>query len=260
MLVKVDAFVIELPYRRGVFLIDAGASFNFENFEPNATVYNRVLRPYLMGRGIQSIDTIFVSHPHLDHHGSVRYLLEEFKVGEIVLDPFYPLDEQELLHWYQKSDVQIKLAKVNEAIVRKGHSFFVLSPHRDRKDANDNSLVLLSKIGQKNWLFTGDISKSIEKEIVKKYPSLSVDFLKVAHHGSKTSTAPELIEAIRPRYAFIPVGVNNRYDHPAEEVIDLLAEYEVKVYRADHHGAVQYKYREGKSTIVPFVEENKKAK
>lgn len=247
-----DAYVFELPYRRGVFLIDAGATFDFESFEPKDTVYKRVIRPYLMGRGIGTIDAIFVSHPHLDHHGSVRFILEEFDVHELFIDEFFQPDDKELIRWLDYPDLKITKARAQEEIKRKGHLFYVLSPQRDTRDKNDNSLVLYTRIGQYNWLFTGDISEAIEREVIDTYEQLQVDVLKVAHHGSKTSTAEQMLEKLQPEVALVPVGRNNRYGHPAKEVIDLLEEYGVKVYRADEDGAVQYKYRNEKMKIIRF--------
>lgn len=251
-----DAYVIELPHRQAVFLVDAGATVDFETDEPRDTVYNSVIRPYLMGRGIQKIDNIFISHPHLDHHGSVRFILEDFAVDEIIIDAYYSPEETELQQWLTQGDVLITKAKAGDRIERKGHLFYALSPAKDTKDENDNSLVLYTKIGEKNWLFTGDISESIERRIVQSFKNLQVDMLKVAHHGSHTSTAEEMIEVLQPENAFIPVGEKNRYGHPTKEVIDLLKGHGINIFRTDEDGAVQYKYREGQEKILRFNDEN----
>lgn len=249
-----DTFVIELPYRKGVFFIDAGATFDFENFEPKETVYRNIIRPYLMGRGIQKIDTIFISHAHLDHHGSVRFIIEDFRVDELLVDAYFDNEDAELLKWLGHEDVQIARVNFTEKIIRKGQIFHVVSPARDRRDKNDNSLVLLSQFGNKNWLFTGDISKQVEEEIVRTFPNIQVDMLKVAHHGSNTSTAERMIEVLKPDAALVPVGRNNRYGHPAKEVIELLEQSGIEVFRTDEDGAVQYKYKNGKSVISRFNE------
>lgn len=249
-----DAFVIELPYRKGIFLIDAGATFDFDSFEPKETIYKNIIRPYLMGRGIREIDAIFVSHAHLDHHGSVRFIIDDFSVRELFVDAYFAEDDAELLNWLHDEDVRVERASFTEEIVRNGHTFYVVSPDRNHHDKNDNSLVLFTKIGNRNWLFTGDISKSVEEQIVRTFPNMQVDMLKVAHHGSNTSTADELLEVLSPKAAFIPVGRKNRYGHPDKDVVELLEQSGVDVYRTDEDGAVQYKYRDNQSVITRFLE------
>lgn len=249
-----DAFIIELPYRRGVFMIDVGASFDFDSYEPKDTVYKRVIQPYLKGRGIATIDAILISHPHLDHHGTVRFILEDFRVKEIFINEFFGVDDKELQAWQEHADVKIIEAKVRDEIERKGQSFYILAPLDDKNDKNDNSLVVFTRIGNTNWLFTGDISKDIEENIINSFPGLQVDILKVAHHGSNTSTSERMIEKLNPKIALIPVGRKNRYGHPSKEVIDSLTQHGADVYRADENGAVQYKFRDNIGFIRSFIE------
>ena len=90
-------------------------------------------------------------------------------------------------------------------------------------------------------MFTGDISKTIEKQIITNNPYLDVDILKVAHHGSKSSSDSEFIEAISPTYAIISVGANNFYGHPTKEVLDILNKNDVIVYRTDINGTTRFK-------------------
>jgi competence protein ComEC len=100
--------------------------------------------------------------------------------------------------------------------------------------------VLYGNIGGFNYLFTGDISKRIEKKIIDNFSSLDVDVLKVSHHGSKTSTSDEFISFITPYYAIISVGKNNIYKHPNEDVLSTLKKYNVTVYRTDTNGTIRF--------------------
>lgn len=236
-----DAIVLELPYRKGVFFIDAGATIDFTDNEPKDTVYRSVIKPYLMGRGIEEIDSVFISHAHLDHHGSVRYLVEDFSVGEIIVHPFFA-DEIELGHWNER-DVPVRSLAAGQSLTRKGQRFYALSPDKDTGDENDNSLVLYSEIGPLASLFTGDISTARERQLIQAYPNIKLDLLKVAHHGSNTSTDEELLKTYRPNLALIGVGKNNRYGHPAKEVLERLDAYDVEIYRTDQAGAIQFFYR-----------------
>ncbi|HZW67672.1 MAG TPA: DNA internalization-related competence protein ComEC/Rec2 [Pseudogracilibacillus sp.] len=249
-----DAFIIELPYRKGIFMIDAGASFDFESYEAKDTVYKRVVQTYLMGRGIDTIDAILISHPHLDHHGTVRFILEDFQVKEVVINEFFGADDKELQAWQEHADLKIVEAKAGDKIERKGQSFYILAPLDDKNDKNDNSLVVYARIGNVNWLFTGDISKDIEENIIDSFPELQVDILKVAHHGSNTSTSERMLEKLNPKIALLPVGRKNRYGHPGKEVIESLNQHGAKVYRTDENGAVEYRFRDDKGVIKPYIE------
>src|SRR5699024_54128 len=132
-----------------------------------------------------------------------------------------------------QSDVRITSLQSNNKIVRNHHMFYMISPDNNYNDANNNSLVLFTELGNKKWLFTGDINKRVEKEIVKKFPNLTVDILKVAHHGSNTSTDSEFVDSINATTAFIPVGKRNRYGHPDEETITTLMNQHIQIYRTD---------------------------
>ena len=251
-----DAYIIELPYRKGVFIIDAGAQFSFTDFTPTDTVYEQIIRPYLLGEGIHKIDAIFLSHADLDHNGSVHYIIDEFPVNEMIISDYYPIQKEELKTW-QQSNISVTRTSFNEKIERKGQRFYTLSPQRDKGSENENSLVLYTKIGDKTWLFTGDIDKQTEKEMIRNYPNLQVDILKVGHHGSNTSTDPQFLQRIEPTYALISVGVNNRFGHPTSEVIQTLVDENITIFRTDKHGAVQYRYHAKNGYFKVFIHEQK---
>lgn len=246
-----DAIIIELPYRKGVFFIDAGASFSFHDMEPTEKVYKQVIRPYLLGEGITKIDAIFMTHEHVDHHGSIPFIVRDFPTDEIIISPYFDREDSVLLELL-KAKENIKLVNFDENLHLNGQAFKILSPERDRQDANDNSLVFYTEIGGLSWLFTGDISKSVEEAILRNYPALSIDVLKVAHHGSDTSTSEVLLEKTKPRFAFIGVGRNNRYNHPKKEVIEGLENAQIEILRTDLDGAIQYKFKEDKHVIETF--------
>lgn len=247
-----DAFIIELPYRKGVFLVDAGASLSFTDFKASDKVYKQIIKPYMMGRGIHKIDVIFISHNDLDHNGSVDFIVEDMIVDEIIVHDYYDGDEQLLTKW-QNEGVQITKVSFNERINRFGQEFRVVSPRMDNKDDNENSLVLYTKFGQMSWLFTGDIGKGTERKIIGNYQDLRVDVLKVGHHGSNTSTDPQFLDTIRPTYALISVGRNNRYGHPTNEVVETLVNRETIIYRTDEQGAIQYHFQPNKGSFKTFL-------
>lgn len=104
---------------------------------------------------------------------------------------------------------------------------------------NDNSNVIFTKLNNYKFLFMGDAGVEKEKDISKKYNLKNIDFLKVGHHGSNTSSSKHFINWIKPKYSLISVGKNNRYGHPKEEVLNNLEQS--KIYRTDLNGSIEIK-------------------
>ncbi|MBP1968725.1 competence protein ComEC [Virgibacillus natechei] len=250
---QAEAFVIELPYRQGVIFIEAGATFSFEDMEPSDRAYKQVIKPYLDSRGISHIDAVFLSHKDIDHVGSVPFMLEDLDVEQIIISDLYELDRDTIELW-KNHDIQIQQTKRDEIIVVEDHPFYVLAPYKDHNSANENSLVLYTEFGRKDWLFSGEIGKAEEREIITTYQSLPVDVLKVAHHGSNTSTDETFISRISADYALIAVGENNTYGHPTLEVLETLSEEAMTILRTDKDGAVQYQFtNDQQGTFFKYV-------
>ncbi|WP_186576465.1 DNA internalization-related competence protein ComEC/Rec2 [Aquibacillus kalidii] len=237
-----DAIVVELPHRKGVILIDVAGTLQANFKSPSDKVYRQVIKPYLLSRGISSIDAVFLSHEDHDHIGSLPYLLGDFKVGKLITSEYFTFSQEAKKILEQKRIEHITLS-TGEEFVQGNQHFYVLSPINNNGSTNENSLVLFSKIGGLTWLFTGDINTDIESELVTKYPNLTIDVLKVAHHGSNSSSANSFIETVSPKYALISVGDNNRYGHPHLEVINSLEQEGVSILRTDQVGAIQYQFR-----------------
>lgn len=235
-----DAFIIELPYRKGVFMIDAGAKFSFEDMQPSPSVYQRIIKPYLRANGIHHIDALFLTHEDIDHMGSVEFMLDAGIVGAVYVSDYFDISTS-LLNKMEDNNIPIYRLTAGELITIGDQSFTVLGPSKDKRKSNENSLVLHAEIGGKSWLFTGDISKTEELEIINDY-RLNADIIKIAHHGSDTSSDPLFLESLQSEVAFIPVGENNAYGHPSSEVIHRLEELGVRVFRTDQHGAVKYNF------------------
>lgn len=246
-----DAILVELPYREGVIMIDAGANFSFEDMEPTDRVFIQVLRPYFYARGIQEIDALILSHEDIDHTGSVRYLAGNMWVKEIITSDYFVRDVldggEHLEH------TRLRNVKAGDRISIGSQDFHVLGPMEDRKSANENSLILLAEIGGLIWMFTGDITSKEERDLVKRFPTLGIDVLKVAHHGSATSTDRNFVEAVEPHIALIPVGRNNRYGHPVQDVIESLERQNTLIYRTDIHGAIQFRFVDDKGTFSHYL-------
>ena len=227
-----DSFIIEWPYRKRVMMIDAaGAVRSDEN------VFKNVIEPYLLSRGIKEIDVLLLTHHDKDHMGSASQVMDRFHVGRVVTSSFYE----------STSTIQGHVTVQKGDVFRVGQlTFRVLHPDRNRLETNDNSLVVETNIGGKNWLFTGDISGDIEGLLQVKE---GIDVLKVPHHGSRFSSNVDFLKTIQPSVAWISVGKDNTHGHPAPDVLRRLEKEGIQIMRTDQYGAVYYEFSGGTGTF-----------
>lgn len=246
-----DSFVVELPYRKAVFFIDAGAKMSWEDQKPTDSNFTQVIKPYLYANGIAKLDALFLSHEDVDHVGSVPYMINDLTVDHVFVSSYFPLPADTIRKWGKQGTSVQRLAAGN-SIDLFNNTIQILAPISDKNDGNANSLVMHMQLGGLGWLFTGDIDDRVEKEIVTKYPDLDFDVLKVAHHGSNTSTSDVFIDQFQPSVAWISVGENNTYGHPTKEVLDKLNKEGVIIFRTDQDGAVQYRFKGEEGTFLKY--------
>ena len=244
-----DALAVRTPHGRWL-LIDAG--MRSAGYDVGRT---RVV-PYLKRQGVSEIALLAMTHPHADHIGGVHAVLSAVRV-QAMLDPSVPTASSlylETLHAARLEPVRWIPGQAGTHITIDGVQIDVLFP-QSRLDApggpNDYSLVFTLRYGAFVALFTGDAPEAAEERILAAAEGLlTVDLLKVGHHGSTTSTGTRLLAETRPRLALIPVGRNNRYGHPSPRVLERLAAFGVTVRRTDEHGAVVVKAtREGRMHV-----------
>jgi len=176
-------------------------------------------------------------------------VLANFHPRELWLGVDSPSPElQTLLHEAKALGIPVVLHRAGDSLEVGGAKVAVLAPPRDAEAhasrPNDESLVLKISYGETSALLEGDAEKKTERQVAQESPQ--ADVLKVAHHGSATSTIPELLAAVHPHFAVISVGARNVYGHPRPEVLDRLAEAHVLTYRTDMQGAVTF-YLDGKT-------------
>ncbi|WP_078413835.1 DNA internalization-related competence protein ComEC/Rec2 [Priestia abyssalis] len=251
-----DSILIELPYRKGVYLVDTGGKVSFEK-EPwqekrhSFEVGKDVLLPFFYARGIRQIDKLFITHGDYDHAGAAETILNNVKVQELVIGKKDSLAELEknLVEKSRSQGIDVILAEKGDMWREGNFSFYVLSPTGNEKSKNDQSLVLYTKLGGLTWLFTGDLELSGEEQLVKDFPALRADILKVGHHGSKTSSSSLFLDHIKPKAAIISVGKHNRYQHPHSSVIEEFEKRKILLFRTDEDGAVYFRFRQNKGTF-----------
>ncbi|MFD2704119.1 DNA internalization-related competence protein ComEC/Rec2 [Salibacterium lacus] len=246
-----DSFVIELPYRRAVYLIDTGGVPDFpkEEWEEREEPYDPgedVVVPFLKAEGITTLDKLILTHGDIDHYGGTPALLENVGIKEVLYGKGGNFKEAEaaLLDTVWKKGIPIVPAGRGLAWHAGSSSFQVLAPDGDEPAGNERSVVLRADLGNTNWLFTGDIGRSGEEELLSEFPDVKADILKAGHHGSRTSSSPAFIEQLGVKAALISAGRCNRFGHPHEETLETLEKAGAQVYRTDAAGAVQITFTE----------------
>lgn len=253
-----DSILLKSPFQKEVYLIDTGGRLAFSGLK-GPSIASQTLLPYLKFRGIKKIQQIFVSHGDADHMGDLLEVVKTIPTEKIYLQKGatqQPL-VLETLKQLPVGTTPYPLATGTAFPFAKGQLTF-LGPEVG-SGSNEDSLHLLLEIFQKTFLFAGDAEKIGERNFLQTYPNLTVDVLKISHHGSKTSTQALLLEQLKPTYGVISCGVDNAYGHPAEEVLDRLAEAQVKIFRTDFHGTISFNFQpQGFKTIKTLVTTEKK--
>lgn len=265
-----DSFFIETPYQKQVYLIDLAGKINFTSIAAEAdpskswqlrdskSLAERQIIPSLKAAGTRTITGVFLTHGDFDHIGSFEEVAKTFKIQKLYL-PIGMQEDRTSLETIQAAIIEgrnpnmeiIWLKSGDQVTLNKTSRLQVLAPKKIGEGENADSLVLYGKIGLHNFLFTGDIEGAEEDAL----PTLPVDILKVAHHGSDHSSPTSFIQRMDPKIAWISVGKNNRYGHPADRVVADLEANEAKIYRTDTMGAVHYIYW-SKSAKIDSVQSN----
>lgn len=229
-----DAILIETPKGYQI-LIDGG---------PTNTILEKLGQE--MPFWDRTIDVVILTHPEHDHIAGLLEVLERYKVDYIlwtgVLRDTAEYDEWKRL--LTEENANIKIAQAGQKIITPKSVINILYPFeniegKEVSNTNNTSVITHLVFGNTTFLFTGDAYKSVERKLVNGGVIVESDVLKVGHHGSKTSTSRELLEQVMPEIAVISVGRENRYGHPYNEVLELLAEYGIKVLRTDQAGDIK---------------------
>jgi competence protein ComEC len=241
-----DSFFLVTPSGH-TLLLDSGGLLGMSHSDLD--IGEDVVSPYLWQRGLSRLDAVAFSHSHSDHMGGMSAIVRNFRPKEIWYAPNYP--SHELLSLLETADrFQVRRIErhFGERFDFDGIRFEVLSPPADwelkPRGQDDASMVLRLTYAGHTALLVGDIHKRMEKLLVEDsqehHRSLHADLLKVAHHGSNTSSCDEFLDAVRPEYAVISAGIRNPFHHPRPEVIERLAEHKTKTYRTDWFGPVTF--------------------
>jgi competence protein ComEC len=242
-----DSILVVSPDGK-TLLVDGGGPLGFvrnDVFE----VGEDVVSPYLWSRGISRLDAVALSHAHSDHMGGLGSVIANFRPRELWIGteadtPAY----HELLDVARRHGTRPIARSAGEQIAFGGLQIRVLAPaNKSAQTRNDESLILELRYGKNSALLTGDAERLAERAIARSLQH--IDVLKIAHHGSATSTTPELVHAAKPRFAAISTGRRNVYGHPKPQVLQRLEAAGVRTFRTDMHGALTF-YLDGEKVTA----------
>ena len=242
-----DSILLINPRSRKATLIDTGGkkSVSYNEFPPNEYHVSNNVITFLKSINISKINTLITTHGDYDHMGESLNIVNNFKVGDVILNCGSLNElEQELITLLDKK--HIKYSKcINQLDISPIKLYFLNSGEYDNE--NDNSNVIYLKYDGIKFLFMGDASLKREQDLLSKYNLKDIAFLKIGHHGSKTSSSKEFITKTNPKYSIISVGKNNSYGHPNKEVLENLKDS--KIYRTDQDGSIMFKIKNNKLKI-----------
>ncbi|MDY4793313.1 MAG: DNA internalization-related competence protein ComEC/Rec2 [Pararoseburia sp.] len=223
------------------FFVDGGSSD-----EKQVGKY-RIL-PFLKYRGVRKIDYWFVSHTDEDHISGLMEALEmEYSIENLVFSSYVNENEgyEKLCDLAREAGTKICYMEPGDTCIAENVKWSCLYPDKSFQDSNGNSMILLLEHSDNKeetifrGLFTGDMGMEQEKDLLAKYHLRTVDYLKVAHHGSKNSSDEAFLKAIQPRIATISCGEDNSYGHPHAETLMKLEKLHTKIYRTDFEGQIK---------------------
>lgn len=228
-----DCTLVKSP--RGNILIDAGEQ------DDEATIIQ-----YLRKFKVKRLDYVIATHPHADHIGSMPKVLKSFEIGEFIMprmtEKIMPTTQvyKDLLQTIKDRNIKAEYAEPGRIIKLGDVSLKLFSPLREYENINDMSIV--TKLTYKSFsaMFMGDAESDVENDLLSKYnkSEFKAQVLKVAHHGSSSSSTKRFIDAVGAEYYYVPCGVGNKYGHPSAETMDTLKAKNGSIFRADYNGNV----------------------
>ncbi|MBQ2931468.1 MAG: MBL fold metallo-hydrolase [Clostridia bacterium] len=233
-----DSVFIKAPNGK-TMLLDCGEEETFYS----------LLKPFLMSEGVRTLDALVASHYHSDHVGAADDIFETFGVKSLVVPDYEPKNKTKkgLLSAARKENAEVVSVSEGALLPEIDPNLKIAALHPAKggfsDNENENSLVLKLEYFGTTILLTGDIEQAAEEKIARMY-EIETDILKVAHHGSSTSSCAEFLQEADPTYAIIQCGEDNSYGHPHHETMSALEDEDVRIYRTDTDGNIVFRLSE----------------
>ncbi|RXT14802.1 DNA internalization-related competence protein ComEC/Rec2 [Ammoniphilus sp. CFH 90114] len=258
-----DAIVIQLPNKR-VYLIDGGGVLTYDKgeswrkrksyFDPGKDI----VVPFLKSQGINEVHTLVITHGDIDHIGGLYTVVEDIPIRRVLINGTQPKSKQETELYQLLNQKQIPIYQGRAGDWWKDAEeieWKILHPSAvENESDNNSSLVLLLNAYGYKILFTGDLEREGENRLIESGDLDKIHLLKVAHHGSKSSTTEAWLDRLQPDYSIISAGRLNRYGHPHEEVLTRLHQVNSRIFRTDKQGAVMVELRPTEMKVWTYLQ------
>ena len=201
------------------------------------------IQSYLESKGITELKYVIGTHPDSDHIGGLDVILYKFGAEKVFM-PDYSKDTKtydDVVQIIKNKSLKRVQPAVGETYTLGSAEFTILGPAADASygsNANDYSVAIILTHGEKKFLLTGDAEEDAEADMLQNGISLKADVYKASHHGSKTASTEEFMEAVDPEYAIISCGEGNSYGHPHAEVLNRFRSMGIQVFRTDEQGTI----------------------
>ena len=208
-------------------LIDAGNNLDGKN------IVN-----YLKKLGVTKLDYLVATHAHEDHIGGMDDVINAFDIGTFYMPDVITTTKtfEDLIVALEDNNVKVETPNIGDIFLFGGCKFEVLHLDDDESDLNNTSIVLRGLYGNTSFLFMGDATSEVEKEILNS--NIDSDVLKVGHHGSRYSSSINFLKKVTPKYSIISAGKDNSYNHPHSVTFTKLEDVDSKVFRTDNDGTI----------------------
>lgn len=199
-----------------------------------------VVQLYLQKQGVEALDYVIGTHPDSDHIGGLDVIITKFDCKAVMMPDYEKTTAtyRDVISAADFKSYKIIAPAVGDVYSFGGATFTIIAPNDTYRDSNNSSIGIMLTHGENTFLFTGDAEEEAEADILENGIDIDADVLHVGHHGSRTASIEEFIEAVSPEYAVISCGEGNSYGHPHAGPLNNLRASGAKLFRTDEQGSV----------------------
>ena len=199
------------------------------------------VQAYLKNKGVAKLDYVIGTHPDSDHIGGLDVIIYKFDCENVMMPDCEKKTNtyRDVISAMKEKNYINTLPEVGKKYKLGDAEFTILAPSKKYEDANNNSISIILQYGDRRFLFTGDAEEEEEQDIVNAGISIDCDVYKAGHHGSRTSSSEELLNAASPAFAVISCGEGNSYGHPHARTLNEFRQRGIQVFRTDEQGTIE---------------------